>query len=253
MSLLTAAERRRRNAIRRVVMAGGAMLAAAAVGVAVTLVVIDGGELHSPAESRRISVPAHQPTSAHADAGTWQLRSLSAGPLLLPRPTGNQQGIPTGVPHTTEGAISAAARYNEIIIGLDSEVAARVGEVAAAPSYLDAPQDLIQGVTVARRALGLHVDEPAPGAYLMFRAVAYRVLDATPDRVVVAVLGHVDAAGPATNGQGRSVVSAAAYTMVWAEGAWRIAADADLRPLRPLPQPRTPEAYENGWRDLALA
>lgn len=251
MSLLTAAEQRRRHAMRRMLIAVGAMLAAAA-GVAITLLVVGAGEPHPPAGSEPAS-PPHEPPRAHADAGTWQLRPVSAGPLILPRPTGQQQGIPTGFPHTTEGAISAAAHYNEIIIGLDSQVAARVGEVAAAPSYLDAPRDMIQGVAVARRSLGLGTDPQAPGAYLQFRSEAYRVLDATPNRVVVAVLGHVDAAGPATGGQGRTAVSAAAYAMVWVEGDWRIAADADTRSLRPLPQPHSPQAYEKGWRDLALA
>jgi hypothetical protein len=73
------------------------------------------------------------------------------------------------------------------------------------------------------------------------------------DRVVVQLLGFVDGAGPATAGQGRRAVSPAAFTLVWADGDWRIALDPAPDPAQPLPAPGSVQAYQEGWRDLALA
>jgi hypothetical protein len=151
------------------------------------------------------------------------------------------------------GAISAAARYAETAIGLDETRARTVGEVAGAPSYPAAADDLAYGVQVAVASLGLTPDVGAGGAYLTFQARGYRISAATQDRAVVQLLGFAEAAGPATAGQGRRAVTVTGYTLVWADGDWKIAGDTNLDEPEPLPAPGSVQAYQGGWRDLALA
>jgi hypothetical protein len=254
-SLLTAAERHRRSILRRLLLAMGALALVVTATVIVTLhLANDGQQRAGPAPPQGLenlenteANPAPEP-----EAGIWTVPPVSAGPLILPQPSNTEQGIPTGFPHSTEGAISAAAHYAEASVSLDVDRARVVGSVARAPSYLDASHDFAQGARSARAMLGLAPGQPLAGAYLTFTPQAYRLTDATPERVRLAILGRVEAAGPATHGQGRTSHVATSYTMVWVEGDWRIAGDGDPLPAE-IPTPRSPRAYEEGWRDLAIA
>lgn len=253
MSLLTTGEQHRRHLLRRLLLAAAVLALVVAASVTLTLLVYDEDpEGATGPQPGATAVPTTTPQKAPADAGIWRLRPVSAGPLILPQPASSEQQIPTGFPHTTEGAISAAARYAQTALGLDPDTARVLGGVAGAPSYLEAARDFAQAAASARQSLGLRPGEPTAGAYLTFGAQAYRVSDAMPDRVRLAVLGRVEAAGPVTQGQGRSSYVATSYTLVWAEGDWRIAGDGDPAPS-PVPKPRSPQAYQEGWRDLALA
>jgi hypothetical protein len=253
VSLLTAAEQHRRNTLRRLLLAIGALALVVASTVIVTLFIVEDEHPQSaPAASQEQQ--QHTDTSGLLQPGTgiWTMPPVSAGPLVLPQPTGLEKAVPVGFPHTTEGAISAAARYAQAAVGLDVDRARTLGDVVGAPAYLDASHDFTRGARSARDTLGLAPGEPVAGAYLTFTPQAYRVTDATPDRVRLAILGRVDAAGPATHGQGRTSTVATSYTLVWADGDWRIAGDGDALPAG-VPMPRTPTAYQQGWRDLALA
>lgn len=251
MSLLTSAGRRRHDILRRLLVAVGALVLVVAATVTLTLLVVDDGQ-PGPAPARPQG-REHTSTSSDPQSGTgiWTMPLVSAGPLILPPPTGTAQGIPVGFPHSTEGAISAAAHYAEVSVGLDVDRARALGEVAAAPSYIDAPPDFVRAVRSARTGLGLSPDGASNGAYLTFEAQAYRVADATPALVDVAVLGRVDGAGPATQGQGRGGPTATSYTLVWANGDWHFAGDGTSLSGQP-PTPRSPQAYDEGWRDLAM-
>ncbi len=250
MSLLTAAEQRRRTTLRRLLAAGGALVLVVAATVVVTLLVVN----QEPRSVTTAPETRDSPGSSglpEPGTGIWTMPPVAAGPLILPRPTGTQQGIPIGFPRSTEGAISAAAHYAEASVGLDLERARALGEVAGSASYIDAPRDFVQAVRSTRTALGLSRQGATEGAYLTFEAQAYRVADATPVRVDVAVLGRVDGAGPATQGQGQGGPTATSYTLVWVDGDWHLAGDGT--PLSgPPPAPRTPRAYDEGWRDLAM-
>lgn len=259
VSLLTAAEQRRRDTLRRLSLAAGALAVVVAATVMVTLLVANDGQ-----QQRTGSAPPQGMDTTDANSasepgtGTWTTRPVSAGPLILPQPTNTERGIPTGFPHSTLGAISAAARYAEVSVSLDQTNARALAQVAAAPSYIDAVEDFVRAVGAARRRLGVAdsaagraAGRVAGGAYLVFQAQAYRVSDASPDRVVIAVLGRGEGAGPATSGHGRVVHSATSYTMVWVEGDWHIAAEGEPLP-ESVPSPRSPRAYQQGWRDLAL-
>jgi hypothetical protein len=250
MSLLTAAEQRRRTTLRRLLLAVGALVVVVASTVVLTLLFVDAAPVSvtTAPDARKNTDPSVPPEPG---TGTWTMPPVSAGPLILPRPTGTRQGVPVEFPHSTEGAISAAAHYAEASVTLDVERARTLGEVAGAPAYLDAPRDFVQAVRSARLGLGLSPDGAAKGAYLTFEAQAYRITDATPVRVDVAVVGRVDGAGPATQGQGHGGVTATSYTLVWVDGDWHLAGDGT--PLSgPAPAPRTPRAYAEGWRDLAM-
>jgi hypothetical protein len=251
MTLLTAAERRRHNILRRLLVAVGALVLVVASTVTVTLLAVD--------DDRQRSAPAtpqgreRKSTSSDPRPGTgiWTMPLISAGPLILPEPANTAQGIPVGFPHSTEGAISAAAHYAEASVGLDVDRARALGEVAGSPSYIDAPQDFAQAVRSARTGLGLPPYGALNGAYLTFEAQAYRVADATPVLVDVAVLGRVDGAGPATQGQGQGGPTATSYTLVWVDEDWHFAGDGTSLSGQP-PAPRSPQAYNEGWRDLAM-
>jgi hypothetical protein len=252
VSLLTAAERRRRNTLRRLLLAIGAVALVVACTVVVTLFVVEdeqpGSAPTAPQEEQHTDDTSGLP---EPDIGIWTMPPASAGPLILPRPTDTEQGIAVGFSHSTVGAISAAAHYAEASVSLDDANARALAEVAAAPSYIDAVDDFVRAVGAARQQLGMGTGEGDGGAYLVFQAQAYRVSDATPDRVVIAVLGHGEGAGPATGGQGRVVRSATSYTMVWVDGDWHIAAAGEPLPDS-VPAARSPRAYQEGWRDLAL-
>jgi hypothetical protein len=258
VSLLTAAERHRRSILRRLLLAMGALALVVTATVIVTLhLANDGQQRAGPAPPQGLenlenteANPAPEP-----EAGIWTVPPVSAGPLILPQPSNTEQGIPTGFPHSTQGAISAAAHYAEASVSLDEAKARALAEVAAAPSYIDAVDDFVRAVGAARRQLGMGPavgsGEGDGGAYLVFQAQAYRVSDATPERVVIAVLGRGEGAGPATSGQGRVVRSATSYTMVWVDDDWHIAAPGEPLPDA-MPAPRSSRAYQEGWRDLVL-
>jgi hypothetical protein len=250
MSLLTAAEQRRLHTLRRLLLAVGALVPIVASTVVVTLLVIDEQpqSVTTAPDPRENTDPSGLPEPG---TGIWTMPPASAGPLILPQPTNTERGIPIGFPHSTEGAISAAAHYAETSVGLDLDRARTLGEVAGAPAYIDAPGDFFQAVRSARTGLGLSPEGATRGAYLTFEAQAYRVADATPVRVDVAVLGRVEGAGPATHGQGQGGPTATSYTLVWVNDDWYLAGDGT--PLSgPPPAPRTPQAYDDGWRDLAM-
>jgi hypothetical protein len=252
MSLLTAAEQRRRATLRRLLLALGALVPVVAATVILTLLVVhDGQPPSAPATPPGSQCPGSG-SAAEPEAGIWTIPPVSAGPLILPQPSNTTRGIPTGFAHSSEGAISAAAHYAEASVGLDVDRARALGDVAGAPAYIDAPHDFVRAVRSARTGLGLsRADGPPTGAYLTFEAQAYRVADATPVRVDVAVLGRVDGAGPATQGQGRGGPTATSYTLVWDDGDWRLAG-AGTSLSGPPPAPRSPQAYDEGWRDLAM-
>ena len=107
MSLLTAAEQRRRTMMRRLLLAVGAMLLVVTTVLVTLLVVDDAHPRSAPA------APTGQAASRAREPGTgiWTMPPVSAGPLILPRPTDTAGGIPIGFPHSTEGAVSAAAHY----------------------------------------------------------------------------------------------------------------------------------------------
>lgn len=250
MSLTTQVERDRRRAVVQLIAVGVviALLVAAAIGYGLS-------RDRDPQTGSAAVTPKTQsaPTAATSTAGTWTAPPVSAGPLILPPPARTERGVPLGYPHSTEGAISAAARYTEAAVTLDADQARTVGKLAAAPSYLSAADDFAANVGVARSQLGVPATGPTRGAYLTYQAKAYLVLDATPDRVEVWVLGTADGAGPATGGESNTGPSIARHVVVWAEDDWRLTDDAPTDAPPAAPEPGTSQAYEQGWRDCAIA
>lgn len=255
MSLTSQVEAARRRAIRRLALIATAGLAVLGVGVVIgSQVVQDDQGCRSDGDQRATASPTttSTPPPASGDAGTWSLRPISDGPLILTPPTRTRRGVPLGYPHSTEGAISAAARYSEAIVTLDVERARTVARLAAAPSYLTAVDDFATNTANARKNLGVAAAGPTRGAFLTYQARGYRVMDAAPDRAEVWVLGVAEGAGPATDGAGQGGPSIARLTVVWVGGDWKFTDGDDTRIPR-APQPGSAEAYEEGWRDIAIA
>jgi hypothetical protein len=250
MNIFTTADRHARTVRRRLLhTVVGIALVVAAVVIGLTGIGVNPDD--DPADAAPSTVPTATST-ARPQPGVWRVPPVSAGPLILPPPTGTVRGVPVGFPHTVPGAISAAARYAETAIGLDETRARTVGEVASAPSYPSAAADFAIGASSARSRLGVH-EPQLGGAFLLFTARSYRVHEATTDRVLVQLLGIVEGAGPATSGQARRATLLPDYTMVWAHGDWKIAGPTNLAEPEPLPAPRSVQAYQGGWRDLALS
>ncbi len=255
MSLISQVERDRRRAV---VHLGLLLIVAALAGAAV----VWGFVRAADAERSRVEASAGQPqveptTGVLPDVsvestGIWDLRPVEDGPLILPMPDTVVDGVPVGYPHTTEGAISAAVRYTQAAITLDVAQARRVGDLAAASSYLDAGAEFALAVESSREGLGLAPRGPTDGAYLTYQARAYLVRDATPPRVEVWVLGIVDGAGPVTSGLSRTGPAVAQHLMVWLDGDWRLTDTGDTPDVE-APAPGSAAAYAEGWRDLAIA
>jgi hypothetical protein len=254
MNVFTAADHQARVLRRRLLYTVlGIVLVVAAVVIGLTGIGVDRDD---PAAAPRDAVPPATSTStgtATPQTGDWVVPPVPAGPLILPPPAGTVRGVPVGLPHTVPGAISAAARYAETAIGLDETRAEALGEVAGSPSYPAAAAEFVLGVRGARAGLGIPLGAPLAGAYLVFQARSYRVIEAGPDDAVVQVLGLVEAAGPATSGQGRTATLLVGYELAWVDEDWRLAQPATAEEPDPLPSPGSAQAYEGGWRDLALA
>lgn len=263
MSLTDHVEADRRRAFGRLLLLG-AVVVALVVAVGVVAATVLGGDdpattpgsgggsttttaSPEPTDTATETTPDKTPGSA----GIWTAPPVSAGPLIAPPAAKTVRKIPVGYPHTTEGAISAAAHYAEATVTLQVDRARAVARAAAAPSYLQAVDDFTANAQTARRNLGIAATGPTRGAFLIYQSQGYLVRDAAPDRADVWILGIAEGAGPATGGQSQGGPSIARFRMVWVDGDWKFTDGGGKTPQAP--QPGSAEAYDEGWRDLALA
>jgi hypothetical protein len=155
MSMFTTADHQARVVRRRLLYTGlGVVLVVAAIVIGLTGIGVDHDRPTDPPPG---ADPSTVPTvtATPRPGGVWAVPPVSAGPLILPRPTRVVRGVPVGFPRTVPGAISAAARYAESAIGLDEARARAVGEVAGAPSYGAAGDDFARAAGAARSRLGV--------------------------------------------------------------------------------------------------
>ena len=176
------------------------------------------------------------------------------GPMRLVQGREFVNGVYVGYPHSTQGAVSAAAEYlTQIGSTLDPDRSAAVARLAAAPSYADAPQQVAQGTVIARRRAGLPGSGPVPsGVSVELTPVQYQLCDVTPGRATVLFLGDYTQ----TTASGTSQVSLGVWPvqMTWATADWKLLPDQPGDSYSSLrADPGSPAASAKGWQDLAPA
>ena len=160
-------------------------------------------------------------------------------------------GVYLGYPHTSQGAVSAAAEFmRDIGSTLDPDRSAAILRLTADPSYPQGPQQFAQGTTMNRNVLGLPGTGPVTaGMSVVLQPVEYQVKDATASQVEVLLLADYDVTLP---GQGtQAKVGIYPLGMHWAEGDWKILppeTTVDYSSL--LTQPGTAQAAADGWQEL---
>jgi hypothetical protein len=163
-------------------------------------------------------------------------------------------GVYVGYPHSTRGAVSAAAEYlTQIGSTLDPDRSAAVARLAAAPSYHDAPTLVAQGTVIARRRAGLPASGQVPsGVSVELTPVQYQLRGVNPSRATVLFLGDYTQ----TTASGTSQVSLGVWPvqMTWAAADWKLLPDQPGESYSSLrADPGSPAASAKGWQDLEPA
>jgi hypothetical protein len=212
----------------------------------VVVVAIHPGPLGPASSPARQSAPPRTPASAPSSPAL-------GGPLQLIRGRDLVQGVYLGYPHSTTGAVSAAAEYiTGIVSTLDPDRAAAVMRLAADPSYADGPQQAAEGAVNDRKGLGIPASGPVPaGDSLTTTPVEYQVRDTTPDSVTVLLLSDfiTTIAGQGT----QTRIAVFPLRMHWAQGDWKLLgfSPSDYSGLSA--EPDSPKAAADGWQDLEPA
>ena len=175
-----------------------------------------------------------------------------AGPLpvILGRELVN--GVDLGYPHSTQGAVSAAAEFmTQIGSTLDPNRASAILRLIADPSYPSGPQDFADGTISERRDLGLPASGEVPaGASVVLEPAEYQAWQNSASQVTVLLLADDVITLPGQGTQTR--IGVYPLRMHWAEDDWKI--------LRPDPaasysflsaEPGSAQATADGWKELS--
>ena len=195
-----------------------------------------------PVTGGAVSSPSPSPQAAHP------------GPMRLVQGVELVNGVYVGYPHSTQGAVSAAAEYlTQIGSTLDPDRSAAVARLVAAPSYTSAPTLVAQGTVIARRKVGVAASGQIPaGVSVELTPVQYQLRGSTPDQVTVLFLG--DYTQTLVNGSSQVSLGVWPVRMAWADGDWKLLPDqpgASYTVLRA--QPGSPQAAAKGWQALEPA
>lgn len=173
-----------------------------------------------------------------------------SGPLQLIQGRDLVNGVYLGYPHSTQGAVSAAAQFaTQLGSTLDPDRVAAVMRMTADPSYPQGPQDFAQGMTSTRQDLRLPASGPVPaGVSMVLEPVEYQVRGITPDQVTVLLLSDVIITMPAQGTQTRIAVYP--LRMHWAQGDWKILAPGNASFIKLAAEPGSAQAASDGWQEL---
>jgi hypothetical protein len=145
------------------------------------------------------------------------------GAVTLIQGSQSTNGVELGYPHTTIGAISAAADYLDAVAStLDPDYAATLMRAAGDPANTALPADLAQSAVLLRGDLQLPTSGPLP-APVVFQTTAqmYQLRNVGADSVLVLLL----TTNTFINAQGGSAQTMGVYPvhMHWTGGDWRLA------------------------------
>lgn len=173
-----------------------------------------------------------------------------AGPVTVAAGRETVNGVELGFPHSTVGAVSAAAdAAGEVFSTLDPDRAAAVMRLTADPSYTSAPQQAAQGAASDRQSLGIPAGGPVPAGYsLVIQPAEYQVRNVTADSALVLLLCDATTTRPGTGTQTRTAVFP--FGMAWAAGDWKVASVGNGSYLNLAAEPFSPQAASLGWQEL---
>ncbi|MFV8133180.1 hypothetical protein [Streptomyces syringium] len=240
---LASLDQRRRSARRRLaLLAAGLLVAGAGITAFFVLGSDDsgggGGAQHGSAPSA--SAPVTTPTGG------------SKTPTALPTGKGVKDGVPVGYPHTTEGAISAAAHFYDVWDGFNPFAAETQARAIAVPEKAEeVAADAFRSSSAARLSSGLSVAGESDHAnYLTFQTRAYRIDRAEADRVKFWLLLNSQTSAKGVQSS-KTVVETA--EMLWVDGDWRLVAVSypTGQPKPPAAVPDSEDAAKKGWRSIA--
>lgn len=179
--------------------------------------------------------------------------NVPTGPLTQIKGQSTVDGVSVGYPHTTAGAVSAAAEYSaKLGSTLDLDRMRRLAPVVADPSYANAEQKLVEGRISSRKRLGLPETGPVPaGASMTVGPAAFQLRAVTEDSMTVLLLSYLTTVD--SNGTIASRAIVQPVEMHWANGDWKLlppgpASEADYSALAT--QPGTADAAAKGWQVL---
>lgn len=199
-------------------------------------------------------VPALSSASGSPAAPNPAPTASSAPPLSGPitQVPGSEliDGVELGFPHSTAGAVSAAAdTAGEVFSTLDPDRAAAVMRLTADPSYPGAPEQAAQGAASDRQSLGIPASGPVPPGYsLVVQPVEYQVRNVTADSVMVLLLCDFTTAQSVTGTQTR--VGVFPFRMHWADADWKVADPGGASYLNLAAEPFSSQAAALGWQEL---
>jgi len=161
-------------------------------------------------------------------------------------------GVETGYPHTTIGAISAAAEYLDAAAStLDPDYAASVMRVVGDPGSSALPTNLAESTVRLRADLQLPTSGPLnPPITFQTTAQMYQLRNAAVDSALVLLLTE----STFVNAHGGTAQTTGVFPvrMVWARGDWKLhAIGADAQDYSGLvAAPDTQKAANEGWKAL---
>jgi hypothetical protein len=198
----------------------------------------------------------------HGSSGTASARPSPApstspvpiptGALSLVQGTRLADGIQINYPHTTIGAVSAAAEYLDAVAStLDPDYAASVMRVAGDPVNTSLPTNLATSTVKLRAALQLPTSGPLePPTTFQTTAQMYQLRDVTSDEVLVLLL--TDSTFINARGGTAQTIGVFPVQMHWTDGDWKLRAigrtGQDYAGLAATPD--TQAAASQGWLPL---
>jgi hypothetical protein len=183
----------------------GGVLVLAVIGLVIEAAVSPGPRQPQTFNPVIPALPLASSARPAARPGTQQQPAASsspplAGPLAVIQGREFVNGVYLGFPHSTAGAVSAAADVvSEVFSTLDPDRAAAVMRLTAAPSYAGAPQQAASGAASDRQTLGIPATGPVPAGYsLLVQPVEYQARDVTADDATVLLLCDFTSTQPGT-------------------------------------------------------
>lgn len=187
-----------------------------------------------------------------ANGPTPNSTPTSLGPVNLLHGDRELDGVAVGYPHTTLGAISAAAEYvDDVTSTLDPHYAAAIGRITEDPAATELPQAFATSTVRTRAALELPTSGAlAPGVAFLTTPQMYQLRDVSPNRMLVLLL----TTNTFTNGAGGMASTTGVYPtlMHWSGTDWHLAdigGAVDYSGLNVTPN--SAAASAKGWQPLS--
>jgi len=180
---------------------------------------------------------------------------IPSGAITLVQGARLADGVEIGYPHTTVGAVSAAAEYLDAVAStLDPDYAASVMRIAGDPANTSLPTNLATSTVKLRAALQLPTSGPLePPTTFQTTAQMYQLRGVSADEVLVLLL--TDSTFINARGGTAQTTGVFPIQMRWTDGDWKLRAvghtGQDYSGLAATPDTRA--AASQGWLPLIAA